>query len=171
MDLFMPSKKILEAICWDESAQRQYAIFPAKSGEAVLVSHLNGVRMQVEWLYRHWFKVDFDKINGNKMLVPWEALHNSWVHGSKNGEPFTYGFFVAKKGVCHGFQDGGGYFKSEKIKHQFENKIPLKKFDKSVDGHRIGVNHHIYRDSDIIEVDTSKGILYCAQFISNLLKK
>jgi hypothetical protein len=171
MELFMPGKRILEAICWDDSAQRQYVTFPANAGEVILVSYLDNVRMQVEWLYRHWFKVEFDKINGQKILVPWEALHNSWVHGSKDGNPFTYGFFAAKKGVCHGFKDGGGYFKNKKVKLVYENKVPLKKFDKSVDGHRIGVNYYIYPNSDIIEVDTSSGVLYCAQFVENFLQK
>ncbi|MEW5896315.1 MAG: hypothetical protein AB1668_01360 [Nanoarchaeota archaeon] len=33
MELFMPSQRVLEAICWNESAYRQYITLPAKTPE------------------------------------------------------------------------------------------------------------------------------------------
>ncbi|MEW5896316.1 MAG: hypothetical protein AB1668_01365 [Nanoarchaeota archaeon] len=59
---------------------------------------------------------------------------------------------MARKGVCQGFHDSGDFFKNERVKRQFEGKIPLTEFDTEVEGFRIGVNEHIFQKSDLIEV-------------------
>ena len=66
-----------------------------------------------------------------------------------------------------GLIDEGGYFKSEKTKKTFENKIPLTERH----GRGVGINHYLYPHSDIIEVDTKEGVLYCVQFKSSLENK
>ena len=86
---------------------------------------------------------------------------------SRKKLPFTYGLFIAINGICHGFQEGDRYFTREDIKQRFENKIPLTEFDMDVSSRRVGVRDYIYNLSDIIEVDTANGILFCVQYFGN----
>lgn len=73
-------------------------------------------------------------------------------------------FFFGSKGVCYGFNDGGNFFKKPEIKNQLENKISFEEFDKNPRGDCCNVGFDlIYRDSDFIEVDSNKGILYLVQ--------
>src|SRR3990167_6451635 len=58
-------------------------------------------------------------------------------------------------------------FEREDIKQRFENKIPLTEFDMDVSSRRVGVRDYIYNLSDIIEVDTANGILFCVQYFGN----
>jgi hypothetical protein len=100
-----------------------------------------------------------------------EAAKNSVDHSLSGKEIFTIGYYFGDKGVCYGFNDGGDYFKNEKIKHQYENKIRITEFDQSTleDCSQVGVNSHIYPYSDKIEVDSEKGILYCVQLKNSII--
>src|SRR3989339_105931 len=76
----------------------------------------------------------------------------------------TYTLF--QKGICYGFQDSGDYFKSEHTKRIYENKIPIIKnqsIENGLQRFRVGVTNFLYPYSDLIEVDTKKGVLYCIQ--------
>ncbi len=167
----MPSQKVLEAIGWDEQAHRQYATFPGDTHELGLVSHFDHFYPQIRAFYWNTFKIDIDMEKDGEFLqkmglTTWEALHNSQVHGSKAGTPFTHGLFLARKGICNGFYDEGGFFKREDVKHQFETRKPVTEFDlENKEGFRIGVNRYIFEFADLIEVDTLQGALYCAHYI------
>jgi hypothetical protein len=170
MDLFMPSKKILEAICWDKNSHRQYTTFPSETPELGLSEYVGLVIDQIKSFYYHHDVKNSDNLNTQIIgTLVFDALTNAQIHGSKKGTPFTHGLFIARKGICNGFKDEGDYFKSPEIKKQYENKLKIRKFDKTKGHHGIGVNLNIFPNSDLIEVDTKKGILYCAQYLDNLL--
>jgi len=170
LDLFMPSSRVLEAIAWDKKAHRQYTTFPADTPEVGLASYTGLSDQEIRNFYNHQFKIElYPEENAiipyrHVIAVFWEALVNSQKHGSKKGTPFTHALFLARKGICQGFRDGGEYFQDARIKKQFESKTPITEFDQETENcFRIGVNDHIYPFSDIIEVDDNKGILYCAR--------
>jgi len=171
MDLFMPSKKVLETLGWDDSSYRRYNIFPPEtSNESELVSYVNGLATEVSMAYQLIFNIEEDnqrinEIYNNFILTAFEALKNACVHGSKGRHPFIHGVFLGREGICSGFQDQGGFFKRPDVKHRFENKIPLKEFNLEHDGlmagARAGVSKNIFPCSDLMEVDKDRGILYC----------
>ncbi len=65
----------------------------------------------------------------------------------------------------------GEFFKDAQIKHQLENKVFFTKFDKNPRSKcvNVGYNHYIFPYSDLIEVDSDKGILYCVQLKENII--
>ena len=173
MDLFMPGKKILEAICWDKDSHRQYTVFPYETPEIGLTEYVGLVIDQIKSFYYHQFDVkNSDNLSAQIIgTLVFDALTNAQIHGSKKGTPFMHGLFIARKGICHGFKDEGDYFKSPEIKRQYEHKITIRKFDKSAKSHHgIGVNINIFPNSDLIEVDAEKGVLYCAQYLKNIIE-
>jgi hypothetical protein len=102
--------------------------------------------------------------------VSGEVLKNCFDHGPKDKD-IQFGLFLGHKGVCYGFQDGGDYFKNNKIKYKYEHKIEITDFDKNTlrDNCQSGVNEFIYHFADMIEVDSEKGILYCVQLKGNII--
>ncbi|MBI4159422.1 hypothetical protein HY500_04160 [Candidatus Woesearchaeota archaeon] len=170
MELFMPSERMLKEIGWDENGQRIYFTNVANASESVLRGTVASAKTIITDVYK--FQFEIADLGDGFLLRPvvrliWEALRNASVHGSKRGLPFTYGLFIATNGICHGLQDGDRYFAREDIKQLFENKIPLTEFDMDVSSRRVGVKDYIYKLSDIIEVDTANGTLFCAQYFGN----
>ena len=170
MELFMPSERILKEIGWDKDGQRIYFTNVANASESVLRGTVASAKTIITDVYR--FQFEIADLSDDFLLRPvvrliWEALRNVSVHGSKKTLPFTYGLFIAINGICHGFQEGDRYFTREDIKQRFENKIPLTEFDMDVSSRRVGVRDYIYNLSDIIEVDTANGILFCVQYFGN----
>ena len=173
----MPSSRILEQICWGENGSRQYTHFSPPYNELMLCSFFEGLVIQIPHFYNHNFKVDFDnergKINLNRLGVVWEVMSNAFAHGEANKFGLTYALIMGQKGMCHGFYDGGDFFKAQEIKEAFEKKHLLKERDQSpkVDISTHGLGHHfIYMHSDLIEVDSANGILYCVQYINPVKK-
>lgn len=172
--MFMPSKEILETIGWYESSEkydevinmRKYTVFPGDTHELSLATHLEQFHKPLRGFYHgaHGINTEDLREEMHKATVTlWETLQNAKFHGSKEGRHFIHGMFVAKNGLCNGVYDQGGYFRRPEIKQQFENRTPITKFDLEYrEGFRIGVNEIIFEDADIIEVDSKKGILYCA---------
>jgi hypothetical protein len=177
---FMPSQRILEEICGEVSPKVQYTVFPAdpdfpsdsskERWEETLRHFTTGLIYQIADNFM-WAVEPVKKMKTQKIGLAPEAIQNALAYSPINTEPIVYGLFMGPKGVCHGFKDGGDFFRSEAVKEMFENKVWIKEFDeaiKGVSGWRIGVNRHIYPFSDIIEVDTKEGILYCVQLKSSL---
>ena len=168
MELFMPSERILKEIEWVKDGQRVYFTHMAEASEYTLSGTIAGVNSTLVDTYDFQFELTDYKdsfLFRPAVRLVWEALENASVHGSKKGLPFTYGLFIARRGICHGFQDGDGYFTREDIKRLFESKTYLTEFDTDISSRRVGVKNYIYTLSDIIEVDTANGILYCAQYL------
>ena len=176
MKLFKPSEKILEIICSDvDELSYSYEIYPKRT------MNLNerDVRLFVPRLYsgiQEFYDLGLEIRVGGRLAyqkiwnVSGEALKNCYDHGPKNKE-VLFGLFLGDKGVCYGFCDQGGYFKNEKIKNQYENKVEITEFNKRTlkDNHQSGVNENIFCYSDFIEVDSEKGILYCVQLKENII--
>lgn len=173
MELFKPSKRILEAICDNEKIIYSYEIIPRTSdkrtNEECSILSLTGLVSKI----REFYKIDINdesrkKLDSQKVCdVTWEALCNCLHHGPEDKD-IWFGLFLGEKGVCYGFHDGGDYFLNEDIKNQYENKKPIKIFGKNT-SHQVGVNFCIYPNSDMIEVDLEKGILYCVQFKRSII--
>ena len=177
MTFFRPSQKVLETIC-DGELYSQYITIPLegqsnKTLEEGLTSFLNGLLYQIASHYR-WNKVGKrldTEMNTQKIVIVWEAMTNAIAHGSKRKDPVTIGLFLGNKGACYGFKDSGDYFKRDEIKEIYENKQPIQNFGEAIEGLsgcHAGVNCYIFKNSDLIEVDTLEGVLYCVQLKSSL---
>ena len=169
IDLFYPSKRILETICDEEIPITTYILFQTgrkkEQEEKLMRSFLTGLIYQIMDNYNCITKIN--QIDTGKILsVPIEAIKNCFSHNPKQIEPIKFGLFMGSKGICYGFQDSGNYFKSKNTKKIYEHKIPIIKNQSIENGNqrfRVGVTNFIYPYSDLIEVDTKKGILYCVQ--------
>jgi hypothetical protein len=173
MDLFKPSRKVLEIIASGEKEEFMFynpLIFYHtytgldKDFEPTLSA---GVFESI----REYYHINYGEENRKRLAVQlvWnvfgEAVKNCADHSPNGKNFFSVGFYFGAGGICYGFNDGGDYFKNENIKHQYEHKILIKDFDKNTleNNFQVGVNQHIYSYSDFIEVDSKKGILYCIQ--------
>ncbi len=180
MELFKPSKKILENICGNEDFKDllyKYEVYPRGDGkfnEDIWGLFITSLYIQIANFYKFSYKKDYmDFLNCQKIAdVSSEAFKNCYDHGPKDKNIIT-GLFLGNKGICYGFCDGGNYFKNEKIKYQYENKIEVTEFDSKTLKNNIndqcGVNEFIYPNSDLIEVDSEKGVLYCVQLKENIV--
>lgn len=175
MELFKPSGKILEAICGEKEVPVViYEIYPRYdkiTNEKSSILFISGLVSKLCEFYRINLNDETrSKLKSQKIWdVSGEMLENCFNHGPKNKD-VGFGLFLGEKGTCYGFCDGGDYFKDSKIKEQYENKIEITKFDTSEENcQQSGVNSHIYSFSDMIEVDSEKGILYCVQFKENII--
>src|SRR3989339_176609 len=145
-----PSKRILETICDEEIPITTYTLFQKgmkkEQEEKLMKSFLTGLIYQIAENYNYSAKIN--QIDTGKI------------------EPIKFGLFMGSKGICYGFQDSGDYFKSEHTKRIYENKIPIIKnqsIENGLQRFRVGVTNFLYPYSDLIEVDTKKGVLYCIQ--------
>jgi len=176
---FYPSEKILEMICKDKDEKPipQFTYFPTdlsdKAEDTLTCSFLAGITSQLEesyCLYNPDNKYT-KEINREKLLLVNEALKNSLNHHFITTKPVILGLFIGELGACYGFKDPGNFFKSKEIKKIFESKIEIK--ENQLVSHKqesigLGVNCYIYPSSDLIEVDTKKGVLYCVQLLKTL---
>ena len=160
-----PSKRILEQIC-EDSLITTYTNFPRDitqdEHELTMRMFVRGLIGQVKEMYG-WMK-----FNTQKMVVVSEAITNCRVHGKGR---IDFGLFMGASGICYGFSDEGDYFESLDTKKTFESKTEIIKPQAIENGRkrfRVGVNNNIYKHSDIIEVDTSEGVLYLVQFKGSL---
>ena len=169
IDLFYPSKRILETICDEEIPITTYTLFQKgmkkEQEEKLMKSFLTGLIYQIAENYNYSAKIN--QIDTGKILsVPMEAIRNCYSHNPEQIEPIKFGLFMGSKGICYGFQDSGDYFKSQHTKRIYENKIPIIKnqsIENGLQRFRVGVTNFLYPYSDLIEVDTKKGVLYCIQ--------
>jgi len=139
MGLLMPSKKILEAIGFNEASHCRWTEIPTKGFTRYAIwegatSHLMGYIHSINEFYGVWMELAFstDFLHNNHCLLVKECLKNTWMHGSRvpregdeiavNGTPYSHGIFFGSKGLCSGFQDKGGYFKDPDIKKWYEEE-------------------------------------------------
>lgn len=170
MELFKPSKKILEVICGQRAPLTVYEIYHRSKSkimqERQIQSFFSGLSARLCEFYKINLNDETRRQLGIQQVweVSGEMLKNCFDHGPKDKD-IWFGLFLGNKGVCYGFQDGGDYFKDNKIKYQYENKIKVTKFDENPlrDNCQSGVNEFIYYFADIIEVDSEKGVLYGVQ--------
>ncbi|GEM_PF-5975984 len=178
---FKPSQRILETICSEGNLIRLYTTIPpeikdADQAQKIIRLVLRGVVHQISEYYRIPIirQEISDKIILNSGLIVnllGDIISNSIDHGSMNRFPIEYGLFIGENGICHGVKDGGNFFKSLKIKKDFEEKREQKYTGQNLGltgsgaGFGIGV---IYTTSNLIEVDEINGILYATQLKSEL---
>jgi len=173
----MPSEKVLEMICEDEKPNIYHVAFTPFISEEDMENTFRYFIAGLGYIIGEKYKWGIDLLQSmdmQKILVAWEALQNGYVHNPTRDQPIHYSLIMGSKGVCHGFQDSGDYFKKEETKKIFESKTKIRKrtgFERGIDCFRIGVNQYIYKYSDLIEVDIEKGILYCVQLKSSLEDK
>jgi hypothetical protein len=172
MELFKPSDKVLEMICSkNKKPLTQYEIYPFGSLEEMenlQMQYCSGIFEKIILFYREdGMALDEEskkRLNHQGIYnVIGESFKNWFDHAPENSNLVT-GLFLGSKGVCYGFQDDGDFYKRIDIKKQLENKIPFEKFDENPRG---SCGHHgfpdIYENSDFIEVDPKKGVLYLVQ--------
>jgi hypothetical protein len=179
MDLFKPSKKVLGMIA---SGEKEKFMF---YNPLIFYHTYTGLKEDFEPTLsagvfesiREYYHINHKEENRKRLAVQlvWnvfgEATKNCIEHSLKGREVFTIGFYFGVGGVCYGFNDNGNYFKNDEIKSQYENKLRINKFDKNTleNNCQSGVNQYIYPYSDLIEVDSKKGILYCVQFKESII--
>ncbi|MBI2004467.1 hypothetical protein HYS72_03320 [Candidatus Pacearchaeota archaeon] len=174
MELFKPSKKTLEIICEGDELASGYENYKRGShrfNEENVTNFIKKLYCSISEFYKMNSPEKQSRLAKQKIFnVSGEAFKNCYHHGPKNKEVF-FGLFLGNRGVCYGFNDGGDYFKNEKIKKQYENKIEITAFDKKTlkENFQCGINELLFPNSDIIEVDSKKGILYCVQFKENII--
>ena len=165
MELYLPSKKILESISFNGDVfEREYR-FSAESSEADIQRHIETISYEMMNYYNRKL-LDPNKngkILGNVRGVALEALINARKHGVP---PFSYKIIISKNGVCQGFHDEGSFYKREDIKQKLENKIPLKEITpeelEKTSGRGI---FYLYLMANSIEVDNKNGVLWTAHLI------
>ena len=178
MDLFKPSIKILERICQGKRRLSYHKIYPRgddRFNEEMVNQFVLNLFPIISAFYSDKNFIRKEKLEqSNQKIynVSGESIKNCYDHGPKN-EKILFGLFLGDDGVCYGFKDGGDYFKNEKIKNKYENKIEITEFDQNTleSNFQVGVNEYIFPNSDIIEIDEKKGILYCVQLKENLLRE
>ena len=170
MELFNPSKRILEKICSEGEKPVNSWIIYKPFGEGYGVPFFVGIISNI----LEYYKIDSNKreikrLSRKKIHASYyEAMKNCFDHGPK--KEVISGLFLGSKGVCYGSLDFGDYFKDKGIKNQYENKIKITKFNwRTKDNSRNGVNEYIYPSSDFIQVDSTKGILYLVQLKENII--
>jgi len=179
MELFKPSREVLEMIC----ESKKDLIF---SHEIFTFSSLNNMHELLSLYCSGLFEkiIHFYRDEGialdekSKRRLNYQGVYNvigesfkNWVDHAPENSNLLAGSFFGSKGICYGFQDGGDFFKTPKIKKQLENKVYFKEFDSNSRGDncRSGFNQHIFPCSDFIEVDSKKGVLYCVQLKKNII--
>ncbi len=161
MDLFKPSRKLLEKICDEGNYLSNYEIYLREDIDNNIQRVYNSFFPSLDSKLSHFYKFGSEKhhefFQPHFVLVE-EIFKNCCDHSKGDVE---IGMFFGDKGVCYGFCDGGDYFKDDKIKYQYENKIPLTNLKPKTEYNRRIGTKNIFSKSDLIEVDSIKGILYC----------
>jgi hypothetical protein len=186
-ETFELSDKLIEEIEYTQlGEQYEITVFPNR----LLFGALSAVEYAIAGYYNLKYGLlnkpeeyqDVDEQLGDTQMIFHEALVNAIWHGANNEHPVKTAIFLGEKGVCFGFYDGGDYFKREDIKEIWEAKkrsqIDLNVTHRGKSDGQIcanspmggGGSYHLFRDSDIIEVDTNRGILYCVRYLSSIVE-
>jgi len=177
LELFKPSKKVLEMICLDEKELlRTYEIIPFGTYHQMMESYPLVERGLFSKIISFYNEEGLALNEESKRRLDYQGIHNvtgelfkNWADHSQENSNIFAGFFFGKKGICYGFKEE--FFKNEYIKNKLENKIPFEEFDKNPRERcaHSGFNKHIFPCSDFIEVDSEKGVLYCVQFKESII--
>jgi hypothetical protein len=179
MDLFKPSKKVLEMICHErKSPLSSYEVFPFgtnKEMEELQCQYCSGTFAKIIEFYR---EEGLGLNEETKRRLDYQGIYNvvgesfkNWLDHSPKNSNLVTGLFLGNKGVCYGFQDEGDFFKEEEIKIQLEEKMYFEEFNQNPRGSTAnsGFSGHIYPCSDFIEVDSNQGVMYCIQLKENII--
>lgn len=169
MELFKPSKKILEMISPDGSYLSNYEFYLRKDIKNQIRNVYNSFFPSLCSKFSLFYKFDSEKNREffqSPFVIVGEMFKNCIEHGKGN---VGFGLFLGDNGACYAFCDEGDYFKENKIKFQYENKIPLKNLKRKTKRNRRRGVENIFSNSDLIEVDSRKGILYCVQLKESII--
>jgi len=139
-----------------------------------------GVLAEVWEFYRSNWKIkDMDIIEWHANNQLWrlinETVKNGMLYGGR--ERVDVGIFLGMEGACFGFRDYGDYFKRDEVKKAWESRdyVSLRRKVQTritngyfVCGGGYGIGE-IFNNSDIIQVDNSKGVLYLVQLKERLM--
>jgi len=176
MDLFKPSEKVLDMICSDgKKVLSMYGLYPFGTYDEMMAPstlHFVGVHERIVHFYGDDLRGEDSRLNTQATSDIVLELFYNWATHSADGTDFFSGLFLGDLGICHGLKDEN-FFKKPEIKNQLENRILFKEFaknprDKGTSCH-YGYNYHVFPNSDFIEIDSKKGILYCVQLRKNLI--
>ena len=154
----------------DDTTHAQWLVLPSEITEHGFVCVFPALQAQIRAFYAA------ERIDPrNIWLIPKEALRNAQIHGTREGEVFVYGLFMGQNGICHGIQDPGGFYKRTDVKGSLEAGLVPKGRDfegprrhgAESAGYGLGL---IIEDSDLIEVDTGWGVLYCVQLRDRIIQ-
>ena len=170
MELYTPSKKILESIDFNNESIHQMTTFSTKVPESTITTYMDSFMLLI---MAHYNKREIDLREKNKFTsdiqnVVMEGLLNAKIHGSKGLTPFSHIVLIGDNGVCQGFHDEGNFYKRYDIKTKIENRIIIDEINQDYTlGTHVGLYAYIYPKTDLLEVDTDKGILYCSHLIKS----
>lgn len=152
--LFSPEKKFKDPLAFSEN------FFQTSEDPDFMSSYFDGYLETVRNYYRNIFQKDDSKFKNfcRKLYADSEALNNAHRHNKRNSN-FFYQVIFGKKGICSGLNNEADYFKNAEIKRLYESKILPEKYNAGTE--------IIYINSDKIEVDTNKGVLYLVHFLPN----
>jgi hypothetical protein len=178
MNLFKPSRKVLEMICSKSNKPLiQYEIYPFGEDMGMFETSFLGEVGLYEKIIHYYNDEGMSLSMEGKSRLNYQGIHHvfgettkNWLDHSPENLNLTVGLFFGDKGVCYGFNDGGDFFRNHEVKNQLENKIFFKEFDQNSRGDTSHVGFSLlYEDADFIEVDSKKGILYLVQLKKNII--
>jgi len=112
---------------------------------------------------------DFYGFAAQELHIGHEMIKNALAHGKGR---MMYSLFVGEKGLCQSIRDDGDYFKIPEVKKCWENGeediLAGRKKIKSLCGGGLG-KESIWKLSELIKVDSAKGILYSANRFNTVL--
>jgi hypothetical protein len=173
MELFQPSKKLLDTICNEDtrplSYYEVYLYDTPRNMEELLLLHHVGVVVKLYNFYARELNGDKNRLDIQGIYDVSGELFKNWTDHAPLNSTLVFGLYLGSKGVCYGFNDGGDFFKDIEIKNIIENKIPFTKFiDLEKDTCQCGFID-IYRSSDLLEVDNVTGTIYAVQLKENII--
>ncbi|MEK6875696.1 MAG: hypothetical protein AABX30_03355 [Nanoarchaeota archaeon] len=128
MEIINPSERILNSLGWNERAKKMLIYIAPSFDEAFLRGTFQTTIYIISEIYRHGFNEyisippDKNEFNYRNLIDLFDAWSNAFAHGDAQEKGLTYSLFIGEKGLCHGFNDGGDFFKNHEIKECFESK-------------------------------------------------
>lgn len=118
---------------------------------------------------------DSKDIEINIGQVAWiigEPLKNANFY-SGNDKPIIFGAYMSENGLVTSYNDGGTYFRNQEVKRYWENREHYpEKLQGIVKGVGMGLgNRIVYRNADLIYVDSSEGTLFIGLGIDRIILK
>ncbi len=176
MDLFKPSEKVCKMISSSgEKIRRTYEAYPFGDPREMLEFtglYVVGLLEKLREFYLIGDGENRERLNVNEISHVVNELFKNWADHSPEGSNLYTGLFLGDLGVCYGFQDEGDFFKNPEIKNKLENKILIEDFNKNSReecNHNEGFNEYVFPYTELIEVDSEKGIFYGVQLRENII--
>ena len=124
------------------------------------------IKEYVTKLDNYFSQVGIKQVGFNTFRLPRELVRNAYSHRTQKDSAIAFGVFLSPERAVVGCNDGGDYFKDQKIKFLWENKIPVAskgpQYDEAgqfVSGLNNG-NRMIYGMTDEVFIDSETGTFF-----------